>query len=98
MNMQQLMKQAQAMQRDITKKQQELESTIFEGKSEWVELSVNGKYEIQSFKITYEGTIESDDKEMLEDMINIALKDAIDKINKQKEKMMGSYGSMGGLF
>ena len=98
MNMQQLMKQAQAMQRDITKKQQELESTIFEGRSEWIELTVNGKYEIQSFKITYEGTIESDDKEMLEDMINIALKDAVGKINKQKEKMMGSYGSMGGLF
>ena len=98
MNMQQLMRQAQAMQRDITKKQEELESTIFEGKSEWIELSLNGKYEIKSFKITYEDTIESDDKEMLEDMINIALSDAIGKINKQKEQMMSSYGSMGGLF
>ena len=98
MNMQKLMQQAQAMQRDITKKQQELESTMFEGKSEWVELTMSGKYEIKSFKITYEGTIEQDDKEMLEDMINIALSDAIGKINAQKEKMMGAYGSMGGLF
>lgn len=98
MNMQKLMQQAQAMQRDITKKQQELESTIFEGKSEWVELTMSGKYEIKSFKITYEGTVEQDDKEMLEDMINIALSDAIGKINAQKEKMMGAYGSMGGLF
>ena len=98
MNMQKLMQQAQAMQRDITKKQQELESTMFEGKSEWVELTMSGKYEIKSFKITYDGTIEQDDKEMLEDMINIALSDAIGKINAQKEKMMGAYGSMGGLF
>ena len=98
MNMQQLMKQAQAMQRDITKKQEELESTVFEGKSEWVELSMNGKYEMKSFKITYEGTIEEDDKEMLEDMINIALSDAIKQINEKKDKMMSAYGSMGGLF
>ena len=98
MNMQKLMQQAQAMQRDITKKQQELESTIFDGKSEWVELTMSGKYEIKSFKITYDGTIEQDDKEMLENMINIALSDAIGKINAQKEKMMGAYGSMGGLF
>lgn len=98
MNMQKLMQQAQAMQRDITKKQQELESTMFEGKSEWVELTMSGKYEIKSFKITYEGTIEQDDKEMLEDMINIALSDAIGKINDKKEKIMGAYGSMGGLF
>ncbi|MBE6161064.1 MAG: YbaB/EbfC family nucleoid-associated protein [Firmicutes bacterium] len=98
MNMQKLMAEAQKMQRDITKKQSELESTIFEGKSEWIELSMNGKYEMKSFKITYNGPIEEDDKEMLEDMINIALTDAIKKINNQKEKMMSSYGSMGGLF
>ena len=98
MNMQKLMQQAQAMQRDITKKQQELEGTIFEGKSEWIELTINGKYELKSFKIIYTGTIEEDDKEMLEDMINIALSDAIGKVNNQKDKMMSAYGSMGGLF
>ena len=98
MNMQQLMRQAQQMQRDINKKQEELENTVFEGKSEWVELSMNGKYEMKSFKITYEGTIESDDKEMLEDMINIALSDAIKQVNDKKEQMMSAYGSMGGLF
>lgn len=98
MNMQKLMQQAQAMQRDITKKQQELENTTFEGKSEWVELTMSGKYELKSFKITYENSIENDDKEMLEDMINIALSDALGKIQKQKDKIMGSYGQMGGLF
>ena len=98
MNMQKLMQQAQAMQRDLTKKQEELEKTIFEGKSEWVELEMNGKYELKSFKITYENPIEKDDKEMLEDMINIALSDALGKIKTQKDKIMGSYGQMGGLF
>lgn len=98
MNMQKLMAEAQKLQRNISKKQEELESTIFEGNSEWVELSMNGKYELKSFKITYDNDISSDDKEMLEDMINIALNDCIKKINDKKNKMMSSYGSMGGLF
>jgi DNA-binding protein YbaB len=62
MNMQKLMAEAQKMQRDITKKQQDLESTVFEGNSEWVELTINGKYELKTFKIKYEGNITSDDK------------------------------------
>lgn len=98
MNMQKLMAEAQKMQRDITKKQEELEKTIFEGKSEWVELTLNGKYELKSFKITYEDDITNEDKEMLEDMVNIALNDALTKVSKEKDKIMGSYGSMGGLF
>lgn len=98
MNMQKLMAEAQKMQRDITKKQEELEKTIFEGKSEWVELTLNGKYELKSFKITYENDITNEDKEMLEDMVNIALNDALTKVSKEKDKIMGSYGSMGGLF
>lgn len=98
MNMQKLMAEAQKMQRDITKKQEDLENTVFEGKSEWIELSMNGKYELKSFKITYDEDIKNDDKEMLEDMINIALSDCIKKINNKKNDIMGSYGSMGGLF
>lgn len=98
MNMQKLMAEAQKMQRDITKKQEELESTTFEGKSEWIDLTMNGKFELKSFKINYKGTIKEDDKEMLEDMINIALSDALNKITNQKEKIMSAYGSMGGLF
>lgn len=98
MNMQKLMAEAQKMQRDINKKQQELENSTFDGKSEWIELTLNGKYELESFKIIYNEKIDSDDKEMLEDMINIALKDALNKVNKKKNEIMGSYGSMGGLF
>ena len=98
MNMQKLMAEAQKMQRDITKKQEELEKAIFEGKSEWIELTLNGKYELKSFKITYENDITNEDKEMLEDMVNIALNDALTKVSKEKDKIMGSYGSMGGLF
>ncbi len=97
MNMQQIMQQAQRMQREITKKKEVLDATIFDGKSEWVELQFNGKKELKSFKIIKDGIIDEDDKEMLEDMINIAIKDAFKKIDEATEKEMGQYASMSGL-
>ena len=96
MNMQQIMQQAQRMQRDITKKKEEIDGMEFLGKSEWVEIVFNGKREIKSFKILKD-EIDADDKEMLEDMIMIAIKDAFSKIDKETESKLGSYASMSGL-
>lgn len=98
MNMQQIMQQAQRMQRDITKKKEEIDGMDFVGKSEWVEIVFNGKREIKSFKILKDGNIDQDDKEMLEDMIMIAIKDSFNKIDEETEKKLGQYSSMSGLF
>ena len=98
MNMQNLMAQAQKMQRDITKKKEEIDNSQFEGTSEWVKVVLNGKKELESIKITYDQPIENDDKEVLEDMIKIALKEACAKVDQEIEEKMGSYGSLGGLF
>lgn len=97
MNMQQIMQQAQRMQREITKKKDEIDAKIFEGKSEWVNVSFNGKKELKSFKIIKDGIIDESDKEMLEDMILLAIKDAFDKIDKEIEDKLGQYASMSGL-
>ena len=97
MNMQQIMQQAQRMQRDITKKKEEIDGMEFLGKSEWVEIVFNGKREIKSFKILKD-VIDEDDQEMLEDMIMLAIKDAFSKIDKETESKLGSYASMSGLF
>ena len=98
MNMQQIMQQAQKMQRDITKKKEELDAMEFTGKSEWVEITFNGNKDVKAFKILKDGTIDNDDKEMLEDMILIAMKDAFSKIDKETENKLGQYASMSGLF
>ncbi len=99
MNMQNLMFQAQKMQKEITKKKEEIDNTIFEGTSEWVTVKINGKKELQKVTITYEGIIENDDKEMLEDMIKIALNNATKKVDEEIESKLGSYGAgLGGLF
>ena len=51
MNMQNLMAQAQKMQRDIQKKQEEINQTEFEGSSQAVKIIINGKKEIVKINI-----------------------------------------------
>lgn len=98
MNMQNLMAQAQKMQRDLQKKKDEIDKTLFTGKSEMVEVVFNGKKEMVSIKITPQ-VYEEDDIEMLQDMIQIAIKEAFSKIDKEVEEKLGSIGSgLGGLF
>lgn len=93
MNMQKIMQQAQQMQRDIEKKQEKINSELFEGESEWIKVTVNGKKEVKKVEIKYEGSID-EDKEMLEDMITIALNDAFNKVTKKTQEELGSYSNM----
>ena len=98
MNMQNLMAQAQRMQRDITQKKEELEKMEFVGKSEWVEITFSGSKELKNVKILKEGAITDEDKEILEDMILIATKDAYIKINNAMTEKLGQYaGALDGL-
>ena len=99
MNLQSMMAQAQKMQRDITNKKAEIDKTEFEGKSEWIDVVFTGDKKLKSLKITKEGSIDEDDKEILEDMLNIAISDAFNKIDKEIESKLGSYGQgISGLF
>ena len=98
MNMQALMQQAQKMQRDLTKKKDELNKKEFNGTSELVDVVFTGDKKLVSVNFK-EADITSDDKEILEDMITIAVNDAMKKIDKETESMLGAYGNQfGGLF
>ena len=97
MNMQALMQQAQKMQKDIMKKKDEVNKKEFTGNSELVEVVFNGDKRMVSAKIKQD--IENDDKEMIEDMLVIAINDAMNKIDKETESSLGAYGNqLGGLF
>ena len=98
MNINNLMAQAQKMQKDIEKKQNEINSTEFVGESEWVKVTLLGDKSIKSIEIKNRMTMDSDDLECLEDMIKIAINDAHNKINAEIEKKMGMYSKLGGLF
>ena len=90
MNMQAMMKQVQKLQNDMVKTQEEINNTEFTGKSSIVTVVMNGKKQLISVKIDSE-ELSKDDIEMLEDMIVIAINDAIKQIEKVTEEKMGAY-------
>ncbi len=95
MNMQALMKQAQAMQKDMNNIKNELENTIFEGKSSLVTVKVRGNKEVVEVLISDEAKdLIAEDVSMLSDMVVLALNDAFTKVDKTTEEKMGKYSSM----
>ena len=92
--MQKLMQEAQKMQAQLLKEQKEIEETVYEGKSSLVSVKVNGNHEVLEVKISLseDEKLGFDDKEMLEDMVMVAMNDALSKIDADKEKKMGKYG------
>ena len=98
MNMQALMKQAQNLQKDMLKVQEEIEKTEFIGESSFVKIKVNGKKEILSVTIERKDELEKEDLEILEDMIMIATNNALKKVDEFKEQKMSKFGNLPGLF
>ena len=94
MNIQALMKQAQTLQKDMQKVEEEIEKTTFEGESSLVKVQVNGKKEVLSVTIQNKEQLEKDDLEILEDMIMVALNNAFKKVDDLREKKMSKYSNM----
>lgn len=93
MNIQALMKQAQNMQREITKEKEEIDKMEFTGSSSLVSVVVNGKKEILKVNIEKdEGLFE--DISMLEDMIMLAVNNAFKEVDKKTEEKLGKYSNM----
>lgn len=98
MNMQALMKQAQNLQKDMLKVQEEIDNTSFEGESQFVKVKVNGKKEVLSIEIQNKDSLEKDDLEILEDMLLIALNNTFKKVDELREQKMSKFGNIPGLF
>ena len=98
MNIQAMMKQAQKLQKDMMNAKEEIDNMTFEGKSSLVTVEMKGTKELTKVKIDAEA-IESDEIEMLEDMIVVAVNEASKKIDQTTEDKMGKYTKgMPGLF
>jgi len=104
-NMQKLMKQAQKMQADMARAQEELKEITVEGASGggMVKVTVNGKGEPLSIKIDPQ-VVDPEDVEILEDMVLAAFLDAMrlagEASNEKIQKITGGIpgGLPGGLF
>lgn len=91
-NMKNMMKQMQKMQKEMGQSQAQLEETMFTGvaNDDLVQITMNGKRDVQEVKIK-EDIAEMGDKEFLEDLVLIALKDVLQKVDDETEKVMGKY-------
>ena len=89
MNMQGLLKQAQKMQKELTKLEDELNEKVYETTMGGgvIKVEVKGSMSVESISID-ESLLEKDNKEDLEDMLKSALNDAFAKAVEYKEKNM----------
>ena len=89
-----MIKQAQKMQQDMLRMQQELQEKEYEAKAGggMVIATVNGKHELKNLVIDPEA-VDPDDVEMLEDLIvagvNAAIKEASDTVEREMSRITG---------
>ena len=98
MNMQAMLKQAQALQKDMLKVKEEIDNTEFVGESSLVKVTLKGDRECVKVEIDSNDSLDSDDIEALQDMIVLAINDANKKIDKMTESKMSKFGNIPGLF
>lgn len=102
MNQAAMLKQAQKMQQDMLRMQEEMENKEYTAKSGggMVTASVNGKHELVSLEVNPEA-VDPDDVEMLQDMIIAAVNEAMRAADADSaanmSKLTGGL-NLGGLF
>lgn len=102
-NMNNLMKQAQRMQRQMEETSKELEEKEYTASAGGgaVTVTVSGKKEVLSVKLTEE-VVDPDDIEMLQDLIVAATNEALRKMEEESSaamaKLTGGLGGLGGGF
>ena len=102
MNQAAMMKQAQKLQQEMIRMQQEQEAKTFTAKAGggMVSATVNGKHELQDLKINPDA-VDPDDVEILQDLVTAAVNEALRKAQELMTKEMGKItGGMNipGLF
>ena len=84
------MQQAQKMQEDLKRAQEELamQQVLGESGGGLVTIVMTGKREAR--KVTIDPSLLGDDKDMLEDLVAAAINDAVNKVGKMKKEKMAS--------
>ena len=91
-----LMQQAQQMQENMRKLQEQLAAMEIEGQSGagMVKVTMTGRHEVR--RVSIDPSLLKDDKEMLEDLIAAAFNDAARKVETLlQDKMAGFAGGIG---
>ncbi len=97
-----MVRQAQKMQQDMLKMQEEMESKTFDATAGggMVKATVNGKHELLALEIDPEA-VDPEDVEMLQDMVIAAVNEAVRKADAENSANMSRLTgglNLGGLF
>jgi DNA-binding YbaB/EbfC family protein len=92
-----MMKQAQQMQQNMQKAQAELAGVEVEGQSASGKVKVNMSCGYLVRRVSLDDSILSDDKELLEDLIVLAINDALKKVELTTQQRMSAFTSGMGL-
>ena len=99
MTMQAMLRQAQNLQKEMLKAQEEINNSTFYGENGLVKVTMKGNRKLEKVEIQKENEFSSEDIEMLEDMILVAVNDALKQIDNTTEEKMGKYTKgLPGLF
>ena len=93
MNLQAIMKQAQAMQKDITKAKKEIDEMKFTVTQSFVTVTLRGDRTVEKVEIDSDTELGKDDIEMLQDMIVVAINQAMKEIDKVTEQKLDKYSN-----
>ena len=98
MDINKLMQQAQEMQKQLEKASEQIGATEFEGTASngLVKATVNGENRVLSVSID-PSILNPEDKEMIEDLVLIAVNDAVSKADDLKKERFGSMASAMGI-
>ena len=98
MNIQAMMKQAQQLQKDMMNAKKQIDETDYEITKSFVTVSAKGNKKIEQIKIDME-SLDKDEIEIVQDLLQVAINELMDKIDKDTEEKMGKYTKgMPGLF
>lgn len=92
-----LMKQAQMMQENMKKMQEQLASVEVEGAAGagMVRVTMTCRYDVK--RVAIDPSLLADDKDMLEDLVAAAMNDAVRKVESTSQEKMGALTSGMGL-
>ncbi|QZE12619.1 YbaB/EbfC family nucleoid-associated protein [Mycoplasma sp. Ms02] len=88
-----MIKRLKKLQSEMELKQKELEKKEFKVEKHGVNLVMLGDFSVSSIKID-ESLIDPEDKELLEDLLVVALNEAIDQIQEAQEALAPSMPGM----
>jgi len=92
-----LMKQAQQMQENMKKAQEEIAALEVEGQAGagMVKVIMTGRHDVK--RVSIDHSLMGDDKDMLEDLIAAAINDAVRRVETVTQEKMGGLTSGFGL-